>query len=108
MIYGTLGVAWAGTTVTVSNPAFGIVSQSQTRPGWVAGVGGEWAAWSGPWGDLIFKLEYLHVGLRVHNFFDPATVVGVETRDLKVSDDMVRVGVNLKFNPWASPVVARY
>lgn len=110
MVYGTAGVAWAGTTVTVANPAFGSVSQSQTRPGWVVGVGGEWAAWSGPWADLIFKLEYLHLGFVAHNYFDPPVAVTggvVDTRSVKLSDDMVRAGINVKFN-WGGPVVARY
>jgi outer membrane immunogenic protein len=112
MIYGTAGVAWAGTQVVVSNPVFGSVSQSQTRAGWVAGVGGEWAAWSGPWGDLTLKLEYLHLGFDAHNYFDPAIspVPGftVVTRSVKLSDDMVRAGLNWKFNLWSTPVVARY
>jgi outer membrane immunogenic protein len=29
------------------------------------------------------------------------------TRDVKLSDDMVRAGMNVKFN-WDGPVVARY
>jgi outer membrane immunogenic protein len=112
MIYGTLGVAWAGTEVSVSNPAWGRVSDSQVRVGWVAGAGGEWAAWSGPWGDLTLKLEYLHLGFDAHNYFDPAISPApgftVVTRSLKLSDDMVRAGVNWKFNWWSTPVVARY
>src|SRR6201985_1194918 len=39
MVYGTAGVAVAGTTVSVTNPAFGILSDSRTRIGWVAGLG---------------------------------------------------------------------
>ena len=108
MIYGTAGVAWAGFTVSAVNPAFATVSQSQTRVGWVAGLGGEWAAWSGAWGDLTVKLEWLHAGFDGHNYFDPAvpTTNGqvVVTRSVKVTDDMFRVGVNWKFNPWGAPV----
>ena len=39
------------------------------------------------------------------------TVAGttVVTRDVRLTDDMVRVGMNLKFNwGWQSPVVAKY
>jgi outer membrane immunogenic protein len=50
LLYVTGGGAWAGTDVNVFGPAFGNVTDSQTRTGWVAGVGGEWAAWTGPWG----------------------------------------------------------
>jgi outer membrane immunogenic protein len=107
MIYGTAGVAFANIQAAVSNPAFGSVTDSQVRPGWVAGIGGEWAAWSGPFGDLTFKLEYLHVGFVSHNYFDPAVLVAtgatVVSRQVDVRDDMVRVGMNLKFN-WAGAV----
>jgi hypothetical protein len=40
MVYGTGGIAWAGTSVDVSNPAFGLFSESKVRTGWVVGVGG--------------------------------------------------------------------
>jgi outer membrane immunogenic protein len=112
MIYGTAGVAFANTEVSVSNPAFVTLTDSQIRPGWVAGLGGEWAAWSGPFGDVTFKAEWLHASFTSHNYFDPQVTASngqiVVTRSLKLSDDMFRVGVNLKFNPWSSPVVARY
>ena len=59
LLYGTGGVAFAGTNVTVSTPA-GAVSESKTRTGLAVGVGGEWAAWVASWGTVSFKLEYLH------------------------------------------------
>jgi outer membrane immunogenic protein len=112
LLYGTGGAAFAGTNVVVSNPAFGSVSDSQSRVGWVAGVGGEWAAWTGPWGALTFKLEYLHADFGGQIYFNPpvATVIGpVVTRDTRLTDDMVRAGMNLKFDwGWERPVVARY
>jgi outer membrane immunogenic protein len=110
--YGTGGAAWAGTDVNVVSraPAFN-VTNSQTRTGWVAGVGGEWAAWTGPWGALTFKLEYLHADFGTKQYFNPqvTTPVGVivATRDAKLTDDMVRAGMNFKFN-WGGPVVAKY
>jgi outer membrane immunogenic protein len=114
MIYGTAGVAFAGTEVVVSNPAvFGTVTDNKDRTGWVVGAGGEWAAWSEPWGDVTFKLEYLHAGFESKQYFVPPLVIGANTiitRDTKLSDDMVRVGVNVKFN-WGGTttgVVARY
>ena len=111
MIYITGGAAWAGTDVVVSNPAFGSFTNSKTRSGWIAGVGGEWAAWSGPWGDLTFKLEWLHADFDAKNYFDPpvgvVTGATIVTRSVKLSDDMVRFGANVKFN-WGGPVVARY
>jgi outer membrane immunogenic protein len=110
MVYGTAGVAWAGTDVVVSNPAFGSVIDSKTRVGWTAGVGGEWAAWTGPWGALTLKLEYLHADFDSKQYVNPpVTILGltVVTRDVRLRDDMVRAGMNLKFN-WGGPVVARY
>jgi outer membrane immunogenic protein len=110
MVYVTGGVAWAGTHLDVSSPTIGVVTDSRVRVGWTAGAGGEWAAWSGPLGDLTVKLEYLHAGFEANTYFNaPITVAGVAiiSRDVRLSDDMVRAGVNLKFN-WGNPVVARY
>jgi outer membrane immunogenic protein len=110
-LYGTGGGAWAGTDVNISNPAVGgVVIDSQTRTGWVAGVGGEWAAWTQPWGDLTLKLEYLHADFGTGQYVNPPVVRAggtVVTRDVKLTDDMVRAGINLKFN-WGGPVVAKY
>jgi outer membrane immunogenic protein len=110
MVYATAGVAWAGTSLDISSPAIGVVTESRVRVGWTAGIGGEWAAWSGPLGDLTFKLEYLHAGFEANTYFNPPiTVAGVTivAQGARLSDDMVRAGVNLKFN-WGNPVVARY
>jgi outer membrane immunogenic protein len=110
MIYGTAGVAVAGTTVSVTNPAFGTVSQSMTRTGWTAGLGGEFAVWSGGWADVTLKVEYLHVGFETRQYqnMPVVTVAGTAfvARDTKLTDDIVRAGLNVKFN-WG-PVVARY
>src|ERR1700682_630868 len=100
MIYGTGGVAWAGTDVVVSNPAFGSVIDSKTRLGWTAGVGGEWAARTGPWGALTLKLEYLHADFDRRQYVIPPVVIlgsTIVTRDVRLRDDMVRAGMNLKF-----------
>jgi outer membrane immunogenic protein len=109
MIYGTAGVAVAGTTVSVTNPAFGTISESRDRTGWVAGLGGEFAVWTGGAFDVTLKVEYLHVGFETKQYFVSPAVTAVETialRDTKLTDDIVRAGLNVKFN-WG-PVVARY
>jgi outer membrane immunogenic protein len=74
--------------------------------GWAAGGGLEYG--SGPWS---IKAEYLHydLGSLDFSFVDPVTIVlntRVTTRT-KFSGDIVRVGVNYRFN-WETPVVARY
>jgi outer membrane immunogenic protein len=110
MIYGTAGVAVAGTTVSVTNPAFGTVSQSMTRTGWVAGLGGEFAVWTGGAFDVTLKLEYLHAGFESRQYQNMPVVTAAGTaivaRDTKLTDDIIRAGLNVKFN-WG-PVVARY
>jgi len=110
MLYGTAGVAWAGTDVNVLSPLVGSVTDSQTRIGWAAGLGVEWAACVGAWGALTFKLEYLHADFDSRQYINPQVTAGggtVVTRDVTLRDDMVRAGMNLKFN-WGGPVVARY
>jgi outer membrane immunogenic protein len=110
MIYGTAGAAFAGTDVTVSNPAFGTVTSTQTRTGWTAGVGGEWAALVEAWGAVTFKLEYLHADFGTKQYFATPVMIGpatVAARDVKLTDDMVRAGVNVKFN-WGGPIISKY
>jgi outer membrane immunogenic protein len=110
MIYGTGGAAFAGVDATVSNPAFGTVTNTQTRTGWTAGIGGEWAALVDSWGAVTFKLEYLHADFGTKQYFTAPTVLGpanVVARDVKLTDDMVRAGVNVKLN-WGGPIVAKY
>ncbi len=110
MIYGTAGVAFAGTDVSEFQPAAGTLTDSRERTGWVAGVGGEWAFWSAPFADLTLKVEYLHAGFESRNYFVPQAVFNGGTfvsRSVKLYDDMVRAGINVKFN-WDGPAVARY
>ena len=111
MIYGTAGAAWAGTDVNVLGPvAPAGVTDSQNRVGWTAGLGGEWAAWTAPWGAVTFKLEYLHADFGTRQYVNPPVINAggtVVTRDVKLTDDMFRAGMNVKFN-WGGPVVARY
>jgi len=99
-LYGTGGVAWAGTEVNFTLAGLANVTDSQTRTGWVAGVGGEWAAWSGPSGTLSFKLEYLHADFGTATYINPpaATAAGaVVTRDVTLADDIFRAGMSWKF-----------
>jgi outer membrane immunogenic protein len=109
MVYGTAGVAVAGTTVSVSNPAFGTIGESRDRTGWVVGVGGEFAVWTGGAFDVTLKVEYLHAGFETKQYFvsNVITPAGtIVTRDTQLTDDIVRAGLNVKYN-WG-PVVARY
>jgi hypothetical protein len=56
--------------------------------------------------------EYLHADFGGKLYINPSdtTVAGtVVNRDVRLTDDMVGVGMNLKFDwGWERPVVARY
>jgi outer membrane immunogenic protein len=111
LVYGTGGVAFAGTDITVNTPGFGTVTDSQSRTGWTAGVGAEWAVYTGPMGALTVKAEYLHADFGSERYINTpvnykigCTTATIVSRDVKLSDDMVRVGVNWKFN--MDPVIA--
>ncbi len=110
MVFGTAGAAFAGTDVTVSSPVFGTVTSAQTRTGWTAGVGGEWAALVESWGAVTLKVEYLHADFGTKQYFAAPVVLGpanIAARDVKLTDDMVRAGVNVKFN-WGGPIISKY
>jgi outer membrane immunogenic protein len=81
-----------------------------TRVGWTAGAGGEYALGNG-WS---FKAEYLYVDLgrstvtstNLTAFIPPtAFLATVFTRSADLKSNIVRVGVNYHFG---GPVVARY
>jgi outer membrane immunogenic protein len=111
MVYGTAGVAFAGTEVSVTGPTGIISTDSKERTGWVVGVGGEYAVWTDAFADVTIKLEYLHAGFESKQYFVAPVVTPAGTlitRDTSLSDDMVRAGVNVKFNWNGGPVVARY
>jgi outer membrane immunogenic protein len=99
-LYGTGGAAFSNVGVSVCNVI--CVSDSQTRTGWVAGVGAEWAAWTMPAGTLTLKVEYLHADFGSGRFVDPPVVGPTSftavTRNVKLTDEIFRAGVNWKFN----------
>jgi outer membrane immunogenic protein len=106
LLYATAGGAFAGTRLTLCTVAAICAADSETRSGWTAGAGVEFAVldnWS-------VKLEYLHADFGSKNYFSPLRVLPgatFDTRSVSLTDDMVRVGVNYRFN-WNGPVVARY
>ncbi len=75
-----------------------------------AGVGGEWAALVESWGAVTLKVEYLHADFGTKQYFAAPVVLGpanIAARDVKLTDDMVRAGVNVKFN-WGGPIISKY
>jgi outer membrane immunogenic protein len=99
LIYATGGVAAARfRTAWVEAP--NTVDFRETRFGWVAGLGTEWA-WTR---NVSFKFETLYVGFTDR---DRDAVVGGANFRFRHSDSMwiSRVGLNYR---WGAPVVARY
>ncbi len=103
LLYVTGGAAAADVGISAVGPGF-FGSENQTVWGWTVGGGVEWAFaqnWSA-------KAEYLHIDFGNPGFFNPPPV-GFANRlgGIHLTDDIVRVGINYKFN-WAPPVVAKY
>ncbi len=99
LFYVTGGAAYgeARSDVTVLTGPFAgaAASFSQTKTGWAAGGGIE-AALVDNWSA---KLEYLHLDFGNSNFGGIANA--------KVTDDIVRAGINYRFG-WGGPVRAAY
>jgi outer membrane immunogenic protein len=74
------------------------------RAGWVAGAGVEkmfaphWSA----------KVEYLHYDLGNKVGYTPTIIGGAVNVNVLERGDMVRAGINYKFDWAVGPVVARY
>jgi len=104
LIYAKGGGGWVQNQATVTNLNTGLsASTTQTRGGWVGGVGIEWAFAS----NWTAKLEYQYLGLS-----DFSVSPGFVTDTFNVTNpniQMVTVGVNYLFN-WGTPapVVTRY
>jgi outer membrane immunogenic protein len=98
-LYGTGGAAFADVGINLCSPlAVACGSSSKTVTGWTAGVGAEYAFWQ----NWSAKIEYLHVDLGT-TFF-PEIQVGngaYLARDVKLTNEIVRAGVNYKFDWFA-------
>jgi outer membrane immunogenic protein len=100
LVFVSGGAAIAGAEVDIC--AAGICgSQSKTVTGWSVGGGVEYA-----WKDWSFKLEYLYANFGSPEFSPPLFL----TRDVKLNDNIVRVGVNYRFTTWPEPaaITTRY
>ncbi len=95
LLYGTGGAAFAGIKAGVCNPINGFCgTESQARAGWVAGAGIEYAMWE----NISLKLEYLHADFGSALYIaTPASGFTNAGRDVKLTDDIVRAGVNWRF-----------
>jgi outer membrane immunogenic protein len=100
LIYATGGVAASRFRTTWVN-APNTFDSRETRFGWVAGLGTEWA-WSR---NVSFKFETLYVGFTDRD--RSVVIAGPATFNFTHSDSMwiSRIGLNYR---WGAPVVARY
>jgi outer membrane immunogenic protein len=112
LLYGKGGVAWAGDKYSAFDAISGLTfAASETRTGWTAGVGVEWAFWTN-WSAF---LEYDFYGFGHRNVSFTCTdstgaLCGLETVTIKQDINAVKFGINYRFN-WGKgpgPVVARY
>lgn len=105
LIYGTGGVAFAGVTAAACSTLTGAcVSNSQTRTGWVVGAGVEYAVWE----NLSLKLEYLHADFGNGAFFNTPAMLGAVTiipRNVRLTDDIVRAGINWRFTALPGVII---
>lgn len=89
MPYVTGGVAIGRGTVSVTDPADVVTSQSNTHVGWTAGAGLEAAATD----NITIKAEYLYVDLGTQSY---STAPGGNT-DVTQRFSLIRAGINYKF-----------
>jgi outer membrane immunogenic protein len=104
MVFATGGVAFTDEGMQLCSIAVGCGNQSKIVAGWTAGGGVEYA-FAGSWSA---KLEYLHNDFGSQHFErTPVGAVSFFAKDVTLTNDIVRVGVNYKFG-WSGPVVAKY
>lgn len=103
LIYATGGIAFAGVEATATNTTTGVaISESQTRTGWTAGGGWEYA-FAGNWSA---KAEYLYVQFSKDAYLQNPPAGFTARDDVKLHNHIFRVGLNYRFG--GGPVVARY
>lgn len=113
MAYVTGGAAYAGiNTIGTENfvggvvPLLALTNGTTTRAGWTVGGGVE-GRLTGAWS---WKIEYLHMDFGTANFAfaePPPLAPGTVAQSIRVTDDVVRVGVNYHFN-LGGPFGPRY
>jgi outer membrane immunogenic protein len=95
LLYGTGGFAVASVEADVTPPGFATFTESNTRWGWTAGAGGEYAFTS----NWSVKVEYLFVQLQNASYFSaPPIGTGILPRgNVSLNNNIVRAGLNYKF-----------
>jgi outer membrane immunogenic protein len=110
LLYVTGGAAWIredhanGCNACSFTGGPNVWTASETRGGWLVGIGAEYA-FAGPWSA---KLEYDYVGLGTQNVGKfIATPSGAPfTEDIRQNMQLVKFGVNYRFG--SGPIATRY
>lgn len=97
LLYGTGGAAFGNLQASSGTLPF----SNSTQTGWTAGAGIEYAFTP----NLTAKIEYLYVDLGSQSCGSPncgAFVggVGPVATNVSLTENIVRAGINFKFNPW--------
>jgi outer membrane immunogenic protein len=100
LFYGKAGGGWVGNDdFTITNLTTGTsitASNNNTNSGWLVGAGIEWAfapSWSA-------KVEYNFLGLDDRTFTVPAGFLAGDTFTRSRDIQMLKVGINYRFN-WS-------
>lgn len=101
LLYATGGFAYGNVKVTDTITATGttataLLSTSKTRGGWTVGAGVEGAM--GTWTNWTWKVEYLYIDLGTLSGSGLDPVGGVVSWNTRLTDNIVRVGVNYRFH----------
>jgi outer membrane immunogenic protein len=98
LFYGKGGGAWVKDNYSETATAFGIaITASETRTGWTAGVGGEYAFTD--WLNGFVEYDYYGFGTKTNTFTVAGVFVGNVT-DIKQTVSVAKGGFNIKFGGW--------
>jgi|tagenome__1003787_1003787.scaffolds.fasta_scaffold20974157_3 outer membrane immunogenic protein len=89
------GGAWEKEDYTMTTAAALLATASETRGGWTVGVGGEYAF--NDWLSAFVEYDYYGFGKRT-NTFVTTTGLGFANVDTDVHANVVKAGLNLRFN----------
>jgi outer membrane immunogenic protein len=103
MLYGTGGLAYGqlnssltGTIISNLGTASGTLSDSKINVGWTVGGGFEGGVPNCP--NWTWRVEYLYIDLGTINYTFNDPVAGTAQFSNKITDNIVRVGINYLFN----------
>jgi outer membrane immunogenic protein len=108
LIYVQGGVAWTRNNITVLQiPNFPSETANDMRTGWTVGGGGEYMIM--PNVSLFAEGDYMGFGTKTVGFMTTPPAVGTPNT-LSIKQDMYQVlgGINIRFNAFVGPVVAKY